>query len=283
MRRGLVYGAGPLVRKWRKLRKLTQLDLALRAGTSARHLSFVETGRAQPSRDMVLRLADHLRIPRKDRNALLLAAGYAPIYDQQSAEEPELDELPDKLSEALQQLLHGREPYPTFVVDAGKDVVLANRGTEVLLEGVAASLLSPPMNMVRLALHPHGMIGRVANAAQWRAHLLSRLEREAMLSADERLGALYHEAVDYRPADTDPAWQDPADHIMAPLRIEALGADLCFFNVVTTFGTLVDTPLTGLTIEVFYPADATTAGLLHDRLLTGSELNGTEPIRSMTG
>src|SRR5262249_55548535 len=146
----------------------------------------------------------------------------APVYDGQSAAEPDADEPLGTLSEGLKLLLHGREPYPTFVVDAGKNVVLANRGTEVLLEGVAPTLLIPPMNMVRLALHPDGMIGRATNAAQWRAHLLCRLEHEMLLSADERLNALYDEAVHYRPVDTDPAWPDTPDHIMAPLRIKAL-------------------------------------------------------------
>jgi transcriptional regulator with XRE-family HTH domain len=255
---------GPLVRKWRKQRKLSQMELALRAGTSARHLSFVETGRAQPSRDMILRLADQLGIAAPERNALLLAAGYAPVYDSAATGAPP---DPGAILRALTRLVDGREPYPTFVVDAGKNVRLTNRSTDLLLDGVAPELLGPKMNIVRLALHPGGMFARAANQEQWLTHLLRRLEREASFSGSEELAALYQEAKEYHPdRPDDVARLDSADHIMAPLRIHAFGAELGFLNVVTTFGTPVDIALTQFTIETFYPADAATAALLHERL-----------------
>jgi transcriptional regulator with XRE-family HTH domain len=264
---------GPLLREWRGRRRLSQLELATRAGTSARHLSFVETGRARPSRDLLLRLADHLEVPPRRRNALLLAAGYAPVYGPVLPVEPRTDAV----HRAIELLVQGREPCPTFVVDRAKNVVLANRSTQLLLDGVCATLLRRPMNIVRLALHPKGIIRRATNPAEWRATLLRRLSHEVLATGDERLGRLYEEVAGYGGGTPEEDHAEAADHIMAPLWIVAFDTELSFINVVTTFGTPVDAVLAEFTIETFCPADAPTATLLHDRLCDGADEAGPVP------
>ena len=180
---------GPLLRDWRQRRRLSQLDLAVGAGVSARHVSFVETGRARPSAEMVMQLAEHLDVPLRDRNALLLAAGYAPAFAQRDLDDPEMGPVRD----VLDRLLRGHEPYPAIVVDRHWGLVAANRAVALLTEGAAPHLLEPPVNVLRLGLHPDGLAPRIRNLGEWRAHLLDRLSRQAVVSGDPALFALHEE------------------------------------------------------------------------------------------
>ena len=181
---------GPLLRDWRQRRRLSQLDLALEAGVSARHLSFVETGRSRPSAEMVLHLAEQLDVPLRDRNALLLAAGFAPAYAERPLDAPEMAPV----REAIQLVLDGHDPYPAVVVDRRWDVVASNRGLAALMTGVATWLLEPPVNVMRLSLHPEGAAPRIVNLGEVRAHLLERLGRQVSVTGDEALRTLLDEA-----------------------------------------------------------------------------------------
>jgi transcriptional regulator with XRE-family HTH domain len=247
---------GTLLRDWRQRRRLSQLDLALEAGVSARHLSFVETGRARPSREMVLHLAEQLEVPLRERNSLLLAAGFAPSYAQRALDDPELAPVRD----ALGLVLTGYEPHPAVAVDRGWHLVAGNRGVAVLTGGVAPELLTPPVNVLRLSLHPDGMAPRIANLAQWRGHLLDRLAREAALTGDAGLVALRDELLAY-PGGVEHVPPD-AGRVVVPLRIRAGEGELAFLSTVTTFGTAVDVTVAELSIEAFLPADAATAEAL---------------------
>src|SRR5213075_497250 len=180
---------GPLLRDWRERRRMSQLDLALGARVSARHVSFIETGRSRPSAEMVVQLAEHLDVPLRDRNSLLLAAGYAPAYGQRDLAEPEMGPVRD----AIDRILRGHEPYPALVVDRHWGMVAANDAVGLLLEDVDLSLLEPPVNVLRLSLHTDGIAPRIANLAEWRAHLLDRLGRDAVVTGDPALAALYDE------------------------------------------------------------------------------------------
>src|SRR5256885_7712840 len=193
---------GMLLRDWRQRRRLSQLDLALEAGVSTRHLSFVETGRSRPSPEMVLHLADQLEVPLRDRNQLLLAAGYAPRYAERGLDEPEMAPV----REALELVLRGHEPYPAVVVDRGWSMVAANPAVGLLTAGVAPELLEPPVNVLRVSLHPDGMAPRIANLGEWRAHLLERLARQVAVTGDERLAALDDEL------DGSPGPDPPQEH-----------------------------------------------------------------------
>jgi transcriptional regulator with XRE-family HTH domain len=246
---------GTLLRDWRQRRRMSQLDLALEAGVSARHLSFLETGRSKPSREMVLHLSDQLDVPLRDRNQLLLAAGYAPAYAEHDLDAPELGPVRD----AIDQVLRAHEPYPALVVDRHWGLVAANRPVGALTAGVAAELLEPPANVLRLSLHPDGLAPRIANLHQWRTHLLDRLAREATASGDPALRALHEELAGYSAgepgAELDPAFAD----IAVPLRLRHGGRELAFLSTATTFGTAVDVTVAELSIESFFPADVETA------------------------
>ncbi|MBV9413481.1 MAG: helix-turn-helix domain-containing protein [Solirubrobacterales bacterium] len=250
---------GELLRSWRRRRSLSQLELALEADVSSRHVSFVETGRAQPSRDMVLRLSEHLEIPLRERNGLLLAAGYAPLYAERSLDEPEMSAV----QRALDRFLRAHEPYPAVVLDRRYNLVSANDALAVLLEGVAPDLLEPPANALRVTLHPRGMAPQILNLKEWSAHLMHRLRRQAALTADPELDRLYDELAAYPgvclKAPTD---IDSGHDILLPLRVRAAERELAFFSTVSTFGTAVDITLDELMIEAFYPANAATASLL---------------------
>jgi transcriptional regulator with XRE-family HTH domain len=244
---------GPLLRDWRQRRRLSQLDLALEAGVSARHLSFVETGRSRPSPEMVLHLAEQLDVPLRERNQMLLAAGYAPVYRERALDDPEMQPVRD----ALDRILAGHEPYPAAVIDQSWELVAANRGIALLTEGVSPDLFAPPANVLRISLHPDGMAPRILNLGEWRAHLLERLDRQAALSGDAALRALYDEIAAY-PA---PEWDGhvaPGGEIAVPLRLRVGGDELAFFSTVATFGTAVDITVAELAIESFFPADAAT-------------------------
>src|SRR3954467_14336038 len=206
---------GVLLRDWRRRRRLSQLDLALEAGVSARHLSFVETGRSRPSAQMVLHLADQLEVPLRDRNGLLLAAGYAPEYGQRALDDPEMAPV----RRALDLVLAGHDPYPAVVVDRAWNMVAANSAIGVLTAGVAPELLEPPVNVLRVSLHPDGMAPRIANLGEWRAHLLERLGRQVALTGDGGLSALYDELAAYPAPGAGSNGHGGGAEIFVPLRL----------------------------------------------------------------
>ena len=243
---------GALLRDWRRRRRLSQLDLALEAGVSARHVSFLETGRARPSREMVLHLSEQLNVPLRDRNQMLLAAGFAPAYAERAIDAPEMAPV----REALDRILKGHEPYPAVVVDRWWDLAGANAGVALLTSMVAPRLLEPPANALRITLHPAGMAPHIRNLPEWRAHLLDRLRREVAVTGDERLAALQQELVAYPGGEATLPAHEPG--IAVPLRLDAGGTELRFFSTISTFGTAVDITLAELAIEAFFPADEQT-------------------------
>ena len=250
---------GELLRSWRRRRSLSQLELALEADVSSRHVSFVETGRARPSREMVLRLAEHLDIPLRERNRLLLAAGYAPLYAERSLAEPEMAPI----HQALDRFLRAHEPYPALVIDRHHNLVSGNDALGALTEGVAPELLEPPANTLRVSLHPAGMAPRVLNLEEWSAHLLHRLRREAALTADPELRRLHDELAGYPGVCLEsPRDEGASGAIVVPLRLRAGERELAFFSTISTFGSAVDITLDELMIEAFYPANAATAAHL---------------------
>jgi transcriptional regulator with XRE-family HTH domain len=254
---------GELLRHWRRLRRLSQLDLAVRAGVSARHVSFVETGRTIPSGAMVLRLADHLDVPLRERNRLLLAAGHAPVFRHSPLGDPDFDRVRD----ALKRILHAHEPYPAVALDRRWNILLANSALALFLNGVDPSLLRPPVNMMRLGLHPGGLAPRIRNLAEVRGHLLPRLGRQAANSGDPQLARLHEELLAYGPNGDTPI-PDPAD-IALTIRVDHEGTDLCFVNTITTFGAAFDVSLEEIAVETYLPADEDTARYCGARRLSG--------------
>ena len=254
-----------MLRDWRQRRRLSQFDLALQAGISPRHLSFVETGRARPSAEMVLHIAQELDVPLRDRNHLLLAAGYAPVFRQRELEAPEMGPVRD----AIDQVLQGHEPYPALVVDSHWGLVAANRALGPLVNGVAEHLLAPPVNVLRLSLHPEGLAPRILNLYQWRAHLLERLARDALTSADPALTVLHDELATYPGGGPGERLDSAFGDIAVPLRLRHGDTELAFISTKTTFGTAVDVTVAELSIESFFPADSRTSKAMHS--LIGSE------------
>jgi transcriptional regulator with XRE-family HTH domain len=250
---------GDLLRQWRRRRRLSQLDLAVQSGVSSRHVSFVETGRTTPSRRMVLHLAEHLGVPLRERNHLLVAAGYAPVYRERGLDAPDMAAARD----ALRQVLDGHEPYPALVVDRRWNLVATNSAADVFLDGVAPALLEPPVNMMRLGLHPDGFAPRVVNLPEVRARLMARLARQVAQAGDPELAALHEELLVFGAAGDYPP---PAAHDIAlPIRIRHRGHELSFINTVATFGTAVDITLDEIAIESYFPADRATAEALGAR------------------
>ncbi|WP_406505093.1 helix-turn-helix domain-containing protein [Streptomyces sp. NBC_00212] len=255
-------GVGAMLRGWREQRRISQLELALRAESSARHISFIETGRSRPSEEMILRLSEHLDVPVRERNALLLAAGYAPHYAQTPLDDPSMSSL----REGMERLLQAYDPYPALMVDATYTVLAANRGMEMLLEGVAGHLLAPPVNAMRLTLHPEGLAPRIRNLPQWRGHLLEQMERQIALLRSDTLRVLYDEVAAHpvpagreEPGD---AGAGPVFPFALPLRIEHAGTVLSFISTIATFNTPMDVTVSELAIETFLPADPETAKYL---------------------
>lgn len=246
---------GGLLRSWRERRRLSQLQLASRAEVSTRHLSFVETGRSRPTREMVERLAGYLDVPLRERNELLLAAGYAPSYGRRDVDAPELRSVMD----AFRMLLDAHLPHPALVLDRCWDVVDRNAATDVLLDGCAPELLEPPVNAVRISLHPNGLAPRIRNLGQWRGHLLSQVRSRLESTGDLRLKALLDEvsAYPYR-ADTVTARAE----VVIPLQLDVGTASLSFFGVTTSAMSATDVTIDELHIEAFYPADEATARAL---------------------
>jgi transcriptional regulator with XRE-family HTH domain len=252
---------GELLRQWRERRRLSQLDLAIQADISTRHLSFVETGRSRPSRAMVLRLAEQLDLPLRERNHLLLAGGYAPVYAQTALDSPQMAEV----RAALRQLLTGHEPYPAVVVDRGWNLVDANSSVALFTGEAAPELLVPPINVLRMSLHPDGMASRIVNLGEWRAHLLGRLRRQIALTADPGLAELDQELRAYPCDQPEPEIEvpGPAD-VVVPLRIRHGGRELAFLSIMATFGTPLDVTVAELAIESFFPADPVTGSVLRE-------------------
>jgi transcriptional regulator with XRE-family HTH domain len=256
---------GAYLREWRQRRRLSQLDFALQAEISQRHLSFMESGRATPSRDMLLKLAEHLGVPLRERNTWLLAAGYAPVFEERKLDHPVLHEA----RQAIDVLLKSAEPFPALVVDRGWNLVAANAALQPLMSLVVDSaLLKPPVNVMRLSLHPGGLAARVANLPEWRGHLLDRLFRQITLTNDRTLLPLLEELRGYpSPESPAPAAGNAHGNIFVPFQLNTDQGLLSFFSTSTVFGTAVDITLAELTLESFFPADPETAGAL--RALVG--------------
>jgi transcriptional regulator with XRE-family HTH domain len=252
-----VTGVGPLLREWRHRRRRSQLELALEAGVSARHISFLETGRSNPSREMVIGLATNLEMPLRDRNELLIAAGYAPEYRELAYEDPDLEPV----RAAIDEVLAAHDPYPALVVDRQWELVTANRGMGLLTAGVAPHLLEPPANVMRLALHPEGMAPRILNWDDWRSKIVGRIERQARLTGEPAMAELRDELAAYTaPQGTDLSTAGVGHDVFTPLLLRGPeGETLNFFSTVAIFGTAVDITVAELSIESFFPADDITA------------------------
>ncbi|MCK9925725.1 helix-turn-helix transcriptional regulator [Frankia sp. Mgl5] len=265
---------GALLRGWRERRRLTQLDLAERANVSTRHISFVENGRSRPTSEMIILLSKHLDVPLRERNQLLLAGGYAPAYSENGLASPSMSAV----SAAIDRVLAGLGPLPAAVIDRRWELVAANDAIDLFTAGAAARLLEPPVNVLRLSLHPEGMAPRILNLPEWRAHLLDRLARQADATGDQVLRDLHTELSAYpvpgRVADgaadggkrgragrpTEP-WT--ANGIIAPVRYRSPRGELSLFTTTTVFGTPTDVTVSELAVETFFPADAPTASLLY--------------------
>jgi transcriptional regulator with XRE-family HTH domain len=253
---------GGQLRQWRRRRRMSQLDLALTAAISQRHLSFVESGRSRPSRDMVIRLAERLSLPMRARNALLLSAGYAPIHSERSWSDPALQTV----RRSIELVLAAYEPFPSLAVDRHWTMVMANKAVGLFLEGIDADLLHPPVNVLRLSLHPKGLAPRIANLIEWRDHVLARLGQQIEQSADGQLVALLEELESYpapyrsRPRSRGTAGE--AGAVAVPLRLRTQEGELSFLSTTTVFGTPLEITLSELAIESFLPADAVTLAAL---------------------
>ncbi|WP_313920248.1 helix-turn-helix transcriptional regulator [Tahibacter sp.] len=247
----------------RQRRRLTQMDLAAIADTSTRHVSFIETGRSLPSRAMLMRLAEHLDVPLRERNHLLTAAGLAPMYRESRLDEPALQQAQG----AVELVLKGHEPYPALAIDRHWNIVAANRAITPFLDGAAPRLLVAPVNIMRLSLHPDGLASRIVNFGQIRAHLLHNAQRQADATGDPVLRALFEEISSY-PAPPDATDHVPslADTVAMQLRLRSEQGVLSFISTITVFGTPLDITLAELAIESFFPADAHTAAVLRAAL-----------------
>jgi transcriptional regulator with XRE-family HTH domain len=251
---------GEHLRQWRQRRRLSQLDLAHEAEISTRHLSFVETGRSLPSREMVLRLAERLDVPLRERNALLIAAGYAPMYRERSLDDPDLAAA----RQAVDLILRSHEPYPALAVDRHWNLVAANSMLPHLLAGADPALLQGQVNVLRLSLHPQGLAPKIVKLAQWRSHLFERLRQQIHATGDAALAALLEELRGYpMPAGADELHLE-GEHlgVVMPFRFRSSFGVLSFISTTTIFGTPVDVTLQELALETFFPADAFTGEVL---------------------
>jgi len=265
---------GDLLREWRQRRRMSQLGLAVDADISTKHLSFLETGRSLPSRDMVLHLAERLEIPLRERNVLLVAAGYAPVFAERKLADPALGPA----RKAIDLVLTGHEPFPALAVDRHWTLVASNKAVPPLLAGIDATLLQPPVNVLRLSLHPKGLAPRIANLLEWRRHLLERLRHQIDVSADDVLVRLMEELRAYRlppsigPLSTRPPVARDYAGVVVPLQLVTELGVLSFFSTTTVFGTPVDVTLSELALESFYPADAATGEALR-RLASSASMS----------
>jgi transcriptional regulator with XRE-family HTH domain len=250
---------GDLLREWRRHRRLSQLDLASGAEISTRHLSFMESGRSQPSRDMILRLSEYLDIPLRERNQLLVAAGFAPVYRERAIADPAFSTVLG----SIRLLLKGLEPYPALAVDRHWNLVESNQATQRLLAGLAPHWLKPPINVLRVSLHPHGLAPFIRNLPVWRAHLLDRLRRQIDATNDPVLVSLYQELRGY-PGDDSASHDIVAGDVAVPMELVLGDTVLSMLSTTTVFGTPMDVTLAELALEAFVPADEGTALALRE-------------------
>ena len=246
---------GPVLRDWRERRRLSQQELSLAADVSARHLSFLETGRSQPSRKMVLSLADHLEVPLRERNDLLAAAGFAPVYPQRPLDAPEMRSV----RAAVDQILEGHEPYPAVAADRWWNVLAANRPIAALTAAVDPALLGPPLNVYRVTLHPDGLAPLIVNLPELAYHLVERLRHDARTTGDPQLLALLDEVEAYPTVRGLPRHIDTPEGVVVPMRLRHPQGELAMFTTITTFGTPADVTVAELALELFYPLDSATA------------------------
>jgi transcriptional regulator with XRE-family HTH domain len=255
---GTVASVGNMVRSWRELRRLSQLDLALEAEVSQKHLSFIESGRSAPSREMVLHLAEHLDVPLRERNTMLLAAGFAPVFRDRPWDDPALGQA----RASVERILTAHEPYPALTFDRHWNLLSANQAVWPLLTTVDPELLNPPANILRISLHPAGLAPQIVNLAEWRGHLLDRLRRQLRITHDPALQELLKELTSYPIEPAHGPHQSPGDEIAIPLVLNTPAGVLSFLSTVTVFGTPVEITLSEFTLEAFYPADAETSAAL---------------------
>ena len=248
---------GEQLRGWRRMRRMSQLDLALDTEISSRHLSFVETGRSRPSRDMVLRLARTLDLPLRAQNSLLVAAGLAPRFPERNLDDPEL--APAR--RAIERVLKGHEPFPALAIDRRWNMVAANAAVAPMMGDIAPSLLEPPVNVLRLSLHPEGLAQNIVNLGEWKAHLIHRLRDQHAASGDAELLILIAELEAF-PAPSGEAAPTDYGGVLVPLVLDLGGRRLTFLSTTTVFGTPVEVTLSEIAIEAFFPADAETAAAL---------------------
>jgi transcriptional regulator with XRE-family HTH domain len=251
---------GDHIREWRRRRRLSQLDFALEAEISQKHLSFIESGRSAPSRDMVLRLADRLQVPLRERNAIVLAAGYAPVFPERRIDDPAL--APARA--AIDVILRGHEPFPALAVDRHWSLINANQAAAKLMDLVEdKALLAPPVNVLRLSLARGGLASHIINLQEWRMHILERLRQQVALTADEKLQALLHE-LKAIPFDGEDAEAAPSIYggVALPLKLKTPAGVLSLISTTTVFGTPIDITLAEIALETFFPADAETAEML---------------------
>jgi transcriptional regulator with XRE-family HTH domain len=253
-----VAAVGNMVRSWRELRRLSQLDLALEAEVSQKHLSFIESGRSAPSREMVLHLAERLDVPLRERNTMLLAAGFAPVFRDRPWDDPALA----RARASVERILTAHEPYPALTFDRQWNLLSANQAVWPLLAGIDPALLKPPANILRISLHPAGLAPQIVNIAEWRGHLLDRLRRQLRITPDPALQELLKEVTSYPNDAAAGPHQNPADEIAIPLVLNTAAGRLSFLSTVTVFGTPLEITLSELTLEAFYPANSETATLL---------------------
>jgi len=255
---------GDLLRDWRNRRNRSQLDLSLDAGVSARHLSFVETGRSRPSPELVLSLAEHLDVPLRDRNTMLLAAGYAPQFSQTPLD----DDAMGRVRASLQRMLDAHDPYPGVAVDRSWNVLLANRAALTFVDGVPSALLQPTMNVFRLCLHPDGLASRTTNFPEWAAYLLGEIRRTIQLTGDAALQKVEDEVLAYPNVvalgERPPPSRDDGPTLLVPFSMQTPLGELSMFTTMTTFGTPQDVTLEELAVELFFPADDETDRRLRD-------------------
>lgn len=266
---------GPLLREWRGRRRLSQMELALEAGISTRHLSFVETGRSVPGRETLLKVLGKLDVPFREQNRLLLAGGYAPAFPERSLEDPGLRPV----REALEQVLADHEPHPAVVVDRAWNLVAANSAMRSLADGatIDPALLEPPVNILRLGLHPGGLAPLIINLSQWRTHWCRRLEGQIDATGDSHLVALLDEIAGYPPPleEPDPGPVPDTRPLLGPVRFRAPGGgELSFFGMFATFDTPFEVTISELAIELLFPADRSTAQALGNGVLTKEARGG---------
>ncbi len=266
---------GELLRGWRQRRRMSQLDLASSAEISQRHLSFLESGRSMPSREMILRLARHLEIPPRERNTLLTAAGFAPVYRERALADPALEAARN----AVELVLDAYSPFPALAVDRHWSLLAANQAVSHLLVGVDERLLAPPLNVLRVSLHPEGMAPRIENLAEWREHILTRLQRQIGVSGDAYLSKLYEELEAYPGPQGHQRKIEHEESVAVPMRIRSAEGALSFLSTTTVFGTPVDITLSELAIEAFLPADEATAEALRS---LAARASGPRTIRRQT-